>query len=85
MFGIPGSLHRIQADKARLEVGLEFEPEFGGNHHFSAEGSQCFANEFFIYIGTVDFGSVEECDAAFDCCLAYSRVSSMVMHRSCAA
>ncbi len=44
---------------------IEFEPELGGDHHFPAERSESFAHEFFVRERAVDFGGIEECDAAF--------------------
>ena len=47
-------------------VRIDFEPELGGDHHLLAEGSEGFADEFFVREWAVDFGGVEEGDAAFD-------------------
>ena len=51
---------------ARIEIRIEVEPEFGGDHHLLAERSEGFAHEFFVGERAVDFGGVEERDAAFD-------------------
>ena len=53
---------------ARIGVGAKVEPEFGGDHHPVAEGSEGFAHEFFVQERAVDLGGVEECDAAFHGC-----------------
>ena len=49
-----------------IRFGLELEPELGGDHHLLAEGSEGFAHEFFVRERAIDFGGVEERDAAFD-------------------
>src|SRR5207302_658917 len=46
-------------------VRIKFEPELGGNHDFPTERSESFAYEFFVRERAVNFGGVEECDAAF--------------------
>ena len=46
-------------------VRIKFEPELGGNHDFPTERSESFAHEFFVRERAVNFGGVEECDAAF--------------------
>jgi hypothetical protein len=48
--------------------GTEVEPEFGGDHHLLAEGSEGFAHQLFVQERAVDLGGVEECDAAFHGC-----------------
>jgi hypothetical protein len=50
-----------------LSVCIMLDPELGSDRHFPTERSQCFAYEFFIRVGAVNLGSVEECDAPFDC------------------
>src|SRR5580693_4735414 len=47
---------------------IKFEPELRGDHHLLTKGSEGFANKQFVRERAVDFGSIEECDAAFDCC-----------------
>jgi hypothetical protein len=56
----------IQANPPRPALGIEFEPELGGDHHLSAERSEGFAHKFFVRERAVDFGGVEEGDAAID-------------------
>ena len=57
---------RLSRPACSPAVGIEFEPELGGDHHLLAEGSEGFAHEFFVRERAVDFGGIEECDAAFD-------------------
>src|SRR3989442_39791 len=47
---------------------LDLDPELGGDHHLSAQWRQRLANELFVGVGTVNFGRIEECHAAFDGC-----------------
>ncbi len=47
-------------------MSVEVEPEFGGDHHLLAEGGEGFAHQFFVRERTIDFGGVEEGDAAFN-------------------
>src|SRR6202035_5778565 len=47
-------------------VRINFEAELGGDHDLFTEGSEGFADEFFVCERSVDFGGVEEGDAAFD-------------------
>jgi hypothetical protein len=47
-------------------VGVEGEPELGGDDDLAAEGFEGFADEFFVDERPVDLGGVEEGDAAFD-------------------
>ncbi len=42
----------------------EVETKLGGDHHFAAIGGKRLAHEFFVGERTVDFGGVEESDAA---------------------
>jgi hypothetical protein len=42
------------------------EAEFGGDHDLAAQRRQRFADQFFIVERAVDFGGIEEGDAAFD-------------------
>ena len=51
---------------AGLAVRVEFEAELGGDDDLVAEGREGFADEFFVGEGAVDFGGVEEGDAALD-------------------
>ncbi len=52
--------------RGRPLVGSMFEPEFGRDHHLSAEGGERLAHQFFVGEGTVDFRRVEKGDASFD-------------------
>src|SRR5437879_13788202 len=45
---------------------LGFDAELGGDHHLSAHWRQRLTNELFVGVRTVDFGGIEERDAAFD-------------------
>ena len=56
----------VQADPARPAVGIELEPELGGDHHLLAERGEGFAHELLVRERAVDLGGVEERDAAFD-------------------
>jgi hypothetical protein len=47
-------------------VGIEFKTELGGDGHAIAEGSEGFPDELFVGERAVDFGGVEEGDAALD-------------------
>src|SRR5437667_7359162 len=49
-----------------LPAGITSDPELRGDHHLSAHRRQRLANELFVGVRTVDFGGIEECDAAFD-------------------
>src|SRR5271169_963566 len=55
----------IRTNEAGTSVRLEFEPELGGDHHFSAERRKSFAHEFLVCEWTIDFSRIEECYAAF--------------------
>ena len=50
---------------AGIEIGIQVEPELGGDHHLLAEGSEGFAHKLFVQERAVDLGGVEERDAAF--------------------
>ena len=41
-------------------------PEFGGDHHLVADGSERFADQFLVHELAVDLGRVEERHAALD-------------------
>src|SRR5271157_1372005 len=57
----------IHACRSRPMIGAtKIEPEFGGDHYLPAEGSEGFADEFFVQERAVDFCGVKECDAAFN-------------------
>src|SRR5438128_8888879 len=45
---------------------LDLDPEFGGDHHLSAQWRQRLADELFVGVRTVNLGGIEERDAAFD-------------------
>ena len=45
---------------------VDLEPELGRDHHSVAHGSQGFAHQLLVGVRTIDFGRVEECDAAID-------------------
>ncbi len=47
-------------------VGVGLKAELGGDDDIFAEGREGFADDFFIDVGAVDFGGVEEGDAALD-------------------
>src|SRR6266498_2544848 len=75
---VEGSLKRLRTDVIdalpdalgtavlHLLSVLDFDAELGGDHHLCAQGRQRLAHELFVGVGTVDFGGIEECDAAFD-------------------
>ena len=44
----------------------QVESKLGGDHHLVTEGSQRFTDEFFVRERAVDFGGIEECDAALN-------------------
>ena len=45
---------------------IDVEAELGGDHDLSPEGLKRLADEFLVDEGAIDFGGVEEGDAAFD-------------------
>src|SRR5437870_10092775 len=49
-----------------LPAGITSDPELRGDHHLSAHRRQRLADELFVGVRTVNFGGIEECDAAFD-------------------
>src|SRR5205823_1602934 len=49
-----------------LPAGITSDPELGGDHHLCAHRGQGLAHELFVGVRTVDFGGIEERDAAFD-------------------
>jgi hypothetical protein len=51
---------------AQVGRRVEIEPELGGDHDLPAKRRQRFADQFFIRVGAVDLGRVEERDAALD-------------------
>ena len=54
----------VHAAAARLRI--EVEAELGGDHDLVAEGGEGFADELLVRERAVDFGGVEERDAALD-------------------
>jgi hypothetical protein len=56
----------IEPHPLRPAVGIEFEPELGGDHHLSPVRSEGLAHEFFVCEWAVDLSGVEEGDAEFD-------------------
>ena len=46
---------------------INFEAKLCGDGHLVTERSERFANEFLVRERAVDFGGIEEGDAAFDC------------------
>jgi hypothetical protein len=60
-----GWLLRPLAD-AGVAVGVDVEAELGGDDDLVADGREGFADELFVDEGAVDFGGVEEGDAAVD-------------------
>src|SRR6516165_55376 len=55
------------AVQAGLLPVLDFEAEFCGDLHKVAEWSECFADEFFICVGAINFCCIEERDAKVHC------------------
>src|SRR3989475_177263 len=49
-----------------LPAVIKSDPELRGDHYLSAEWSQRLTDELFVAVRTVNFGGIEECDAAFD-------------------
>src|SRR5882724_8183695 len=49
-----------------LPAGITSDPELRGDHHLPAQWRQRLTDEFFVGVRTVDFGGIEECDAAFN-------------------
>jgi hypothetical protein len=56
----------IQTQPAGRAVGLELEPELGGDHHLIANRSEGFADKLLVHVRAVSLGGVEEVDTAFD-------------------
>ena len=57
---------RLSRPTARLPVRIELEAELGRDHDLVAEGRERFADELFVRERAIDFGRVEERDAAID-------------------
>ena len=49
-----------------LAVGVDLEPELGGNHHLVADRRECLAHQPLVRKRAVDLGGVEECHAEVD-------------------
>src|SRR6266496_4093415 len=49
-----------------LPAGITSDPELRGDHHLSPHRCQRLAYELFVGVRTVDLGSIEECDTAFN-------------------
>ena len=47
-------------------VGVDVEPELGGDHHLPADRRECLSDQHFVRIGTIDFRGVEEGDPQVD-------------------
>jgi hypothetical protein len=47
-------------------VRVRFEAEFGCDDDFVPEGSESFADQFFVDVWAVDFGCIEEGNAALN-------------------
>ncbi|MNR41790.1 hypothetical protein D3C85_1602270 [compost metagenome] len=45
---------------------IAVEPKFGRNHYLIAHRGQRFAHHLFVDVRAVDFGGIEECDAAIN-------------------
>ena len=56
----------VQGSPLASVLRIRRQAELGGDHHLVAERSERFAHEFFVGERAVDFGGVEERDAAFD-------------------
>ena len=57
----------VQTRRTRPIIATaQIESELGRDHHLLAERSESFTNKFFVRIGAIDFGGVEERDAALD-------------------
>src|SRR5208283_3178801 len=67
LFDVLGPAVQARRTGPRI-AATEVESELGGDHHFSAERREGFADEFFVGVWAVNFSSVEECDAAFHGC-----------------
>src|SRR2546426_11879653 len=48
-----------------LPAAVNSDPELRGDHHLPAQWSQRLTDEFLVRVGSVNFGGIEECDAAF--------------------
>src|SRR5512145_1920396 len=49
-------------------VGIQFEPELGGDHHLIADGSQGLAYELFVHKWPIDLSRIKEGYATFYGC-----------------
>src|SRR5271166_3284176 len=56
----------VQAKPLLSPLGVKLESELGGDHDLPFEGGERFAHEFLVVEGAIDFGGIEEGDAAFD-------------------
>ncbi len=56
----------VQCAPLSAVVRIRLPAEFRGDHKFVAKRSEAFADEFFVDVRAVDFGGVEESDAAID-------------------
>ena len=45
---------------------VQVEAELGGDHHLVADGLERLADHFFILVGAIDLGGIEEGDAAVE-------------------
>src|SRR5579862_3065806 len=55
----------IQTCRPRtIILATQIEPELGGDHHLSTEGSESLTHKFLVDVGAIDFGRVKESDTA---------------------
>src|SRR4029077_2280795 len=57
---------RYTLHSARIKIRSQVEAKFGGDHYLLSKGSERFTHDCFVCEGTICFGGVEKCDAAFD-------------------
>jgi hypothetical protein len=52
----------VAPGRSLLRLGIDFPAELRGDHDSLAERCEAFTHEFFVYVGTIDLGRVEERD-----------------------
>jgi hypothetical protein len=58
----------VQVTPPAIAIGSRLKPKFRGDYDLITEGSEGFANKFFVRERAVDFSGIKKRDAAFDGC-----------------
>ena len=61
-----GNLSDVLRPAIHAALGVQLEPELGGDHHLVTPGREGFTHELLVRKGTIDFRGIEERHAAFD-------------------